>query len=93
MVDLAAWLAGRVPHAQWRRLASARVTVAPVPARGLRDLHLASKYLAKWRERVSTLQRASRRGGVADLSHTNKIHTLINVINVDIQWPLSQRLT
>ncbi|KAJ8734252.1 hypothetical protein PYW07_014803 [Mythimna separata] len=52
VVDLAAWLGGRVPHAQWRRLASARVTIAPVPAPQLRDLHLASKYLAKWRERT-----------------------------------------
>nr|XP_049698343.1 protein purity of essence isoform X3 [Helicoverpa armigera] len=52
VVDLAAWLAGKVPHSQWRRLSSARVDRPPVAATMLRDLHLASKYLAKWRERT-----------------------------------------
>ncbi|KAF9412274.1 hypothetical protein HW555_009165 [Spodoptera exigua] len=52
VVDLAAWLAGRVPHAQWRRLACARAPRPHTPATQLRDLHLATKYLAKWRERT-----------------------------------------
>lgn len=56
VVDLAAWLAGRVPHQYWRRLAGAP---APIPdsatpdALPTRDYHLAHKYLTKWRERVS----------------------------------------
>ncbi|XP_068628453.1 E3 ubiquitin-protein ligase UBR4 isoform X2 [Battus philenor] len=52
VVDLASWLAGRVAHRQWARL-SARV--APLPSDVSlppRDIHLARKYLAKWRDRV-----------------------------------------
>lgn len=54
VVDLAAWLAGRVPHSQWRRLAAVRCEPPPAdgPAYPPRDLHLAHKYLAKWRERT-----------------------------------------
>lgn len=54
VVDLAAWLAGRVPHQYWRRLG--RSAAAPLPADALppRDTHLAHKYLARWRERVRT---------------------------------------
>ncbi|KAJ2946624.1 hypothetical protein O0L34_g12681 [Tuta absoluta] len=51
VVDLAAWLAGRVPHKQWRRLVP---TFETPPAEDasfpLRDKHLAFKYVAKWRE-------------------------------------------
>ncbi|KAL0896018.1 hypothetical protein ABMA27_012006 [Loxostege sticticalis] len=52
VVDLAAWLAGRVPHQYWRRLG--RSAAAPLPADALppRDTHLAHKYLARWRERT-----------------------------------------
>lgn len=53
VVDLAAWLAGRVPHAQWRRLVGS--SRAPPPQRDAlppRDEHLALKYTARWRERV-----------------------------------------
>ncbi|CAG5041717.1 unnamed protein product [Parnassius apollo] len=52
VVDLASWLAGRVAHRQWRQL-SART--APLPddaALPPRDVRLARKYLAKWRDRV-----------------------------------------
>ncbi|KAI5633456.1 e3 ubiquitin-protein ligase UBR4 domain-containing protein [Phthorimaea operculella] len=53
VVDLAAWLAGRVPHKQWRRLVP---TLEPPPADGEllppRDKHLAFKYVSKWRERT-----------------------------------------
>ncbi|CAH0600763.1 unnamed protein product [Chrysodeixis includens] len=52
VVDLAAWLAGKVPHAQWRRLGGSRGPRPTAPAPALRDLHLAHKYLAKWRERT-----------------------------------------
>lgn len=52
VVDLAGWLAGRVSHREWRRLVSPPADpVAPPP----RDAHLAHKYLARWRERVSNL--------------------------------------
>lgn len=54
VVDLAAWLAGRVQHKDWRRLVTVR---EPPPTEGTpyppRDKHLAFKYLSKWRERVS----------------------------------------
>ncbi|XP_061383112.1 E3 ubiquitin-protein ligase UBR4 isoform X4 [Danaus plexippus] len=52
VVDLSAWLAGKVPHAQWRRLVGA---VEPPPSDSAipaRDLHLAHKYLGKWKERM-----------------------------------------
>ncbi|XP_026324095.1 E3 ubiquitin-protein ligase UBR4 isoform X3 [Hyposmocoma kahamanoa] len=53
VVDLAAWLAGRVQHKEWRRLVAVR---EPPPTEGTpyppRDKHLAFKYLAKWRERM-----------------------------------------
>ncbi|KAI8429559.1 hypothetical protein MSG28_000181 [Choristoneura fumiferana] len=49
VVDLAGWLAGRVPHSEWRRLVAPPADpVAPPP----RDAHLAHKYLARWRERM-----------------------------------------
>lgn len=51
VVDLAAWLAGSVPHGKWRRLAAPRDPPQAPPSH--RDAHLAHKYLAKWRERVS----------------------------------------
>ncbi|KAG6463209.1 hypothetical protein O3G_MSEX013740 [Manduca sexta] len=54
VVDLAAWLAGQVPHAEWRRLVPTRAEAPPADCAALppRDLHLAHKYLAKWRERI-----------------------------------------
>ncbi|CAH2989845.1 unnamed protein product [Chilo suppressalis] len=68
VVDLASWLAGRVPHQYWRRLsapvpapdtpaASAPATASDAappadPPLPTRDAHLAIKYLAKWRERT-----------------------------------------
>ncbi|CAB3259165.1 unnamed protein product [Arctia plantaginis] len=50
VVDLAAWLAGAVPHGKWRRLAAPRDPPLAPPSH--RDAHLAHKYLAKWRERT-----------------------------------------
>ncbi|XP_028033464.1 protein purity of essence isoform X1 [Bombyx mandarina] len=54
VVDLAAWLAGDVPHAEWRRLVSCRAAPAAPAAPPLppRDLHLAHKYVGKWREKM-----------------------------------------
>ncbi|XP_063828894.1 E3 ubiquitin-protein ligase UBR4 [Ostrinia nubilalis] len=50
VVDLAAWLAGRVPHRYWRRLGRS-ATAPPDTELPPRDAHLARKYLLRWRER------------------------------------------
>ncbi|KAJ0180973.1 hypothetical protein K1T71_003058 [Dendrolimus kikuchii] len=53
VVDLGAWLSGAVSHAEWRRLVPARGDAPPADnAYPPRDMHLAQKYLAKWRERM-----------------------------------------
>ncbi|CAG4926444.1 unnamed protein product [Colias eurytheme] len=52
VVELAAWLAGRVPRNEWRRLAARPPRPPADSALPPRDLHLAHKYIGKWRERV-----------------------------------------
>ncbi|XP_013166692.1 PREDICTED: E3 ubiquitin-protein ligase UBR4 isoform X4 [Papilio xuthus] len=52
VVDLAAWLAGRVAQRQWARLSARVAPLPPDVTLPLRDVHLARKYLAKWRDRV-----------------------------------------
>lgn len=54
MVDLSAWLAGKVPHKQWRKLV-AKDEIPPADTTlPTRDIHLAHKYLGKWKEKVIT---------------------------------------
>ncbi|XP_045509174.1 E3 ubiquitin-protein ligase UBR4 isoform X9 [Colias croceus] len=52
VVELAAWLAGRVPRSEWRRLAARPPRPPAHSALPPRDLHLAHKCIGKWRERV-----------------------------------------
>ncbi|XP_072935202.1 E3 ubiquitin-protein ligase UBR4 isoform X5 [Epargyreus clarus] len=54
VVELAGWLAGRVPPARWRRLGTrAAPPAAPLcAALPRRDLLLAHKYLTRWREKM-----------------------------------------
>ncbi|XP_038209068.1 E3 ubiquitin-protein ligase UBR4 isoform X2 [Zerene cesonia] len=52
VVELAAWLAGRVPRSEWRCLAARPPRPPAASALPPRDLHLAHKYVGKWRERV-----------------------------------------
>ncbi|XP_050663780.1 E3 ubiquitin-protein ligase UBR4 isoform X18 [Leptidea sinapis] len=52
VVDLAAWLDGRVERRQWSRLAARPQPVPPGCGLPRRDAHLAHKYLARWREKV-----------------------------------------
>lgn len=52
VVDLAAWLAGGVPHSQWRRLTASKMVPPAEGSLPPRDSHLAHKYIGKWRERV-----------------------------------------
>lgn len=63
VVDLAAWLAGRVSYAEWSRLVARPPPAEPAePAEPTepapqklqppRDEYLATKYLAKWRQKV-----------------------------------------
>ncbi|CAH0722275.1 unnamed protein product, partial [Brenthis ino] len=52
VVDLSAWLAGRVPHKQWRKLVGKGDVPPADTALPLRDLHLAHKYLGKWKEKM-----------------------------------------
>ncbi|XP_060810461.1 E3 ubiquitin-protein ligase UBR4 isoform X2 [Amyelois transitella] len=52
VVDLAAWLAGKVPHSQWRRLTASREPPPGDSELPTRDFHLAQKYLGKWREKT-----------------------------------------
>lgn len=66
VLDLGAWLSGKVSYADWKRVAAPRTNVAPpvtvpvtapVPPIGprheeLRDAQLAQKYTNYWREKV-----------------------------------------
>ncbi|XP_052737360.1 protein purity of essence isoform X1 [Bicyclus anynana] len=52
VVDLSAWLAGRVPHQQWRKLVARSETPPADTTLPPRDLHLAHKYLGKWKEKM-----------------------------------------
>ncbi|CAG9110042.1 unnamed protein product [Plutella xylostella] len=54
VVDLAAWMAGKVPHTEWRRLVAPPIPIPENPPEPMppRDLHLAHKFVAKWKERV-----------------------------------------
>ncbi|XP_069365949.1 E3 ubiquitin-protein ligase UBR4 isoform X13 [Maniola hyperantus] len=52
VVDLSAWLASKVPHKQWKKLASKSVIPPADTTLPPRDLHLAHKYLGKWKEKM-----------------------------------------
>ncbi|XP_047533883.1 protein purity of essence isoform X2 [Vanessa atalanta] len=52
VVDLSAWLAGRVPHNQWRKLVAKNEIPPADTTLPTRDLHLAHKYLGKWKEKM-----------------------------------------
>ncbi|CAH2243765.1 jg12683 [Pararge aegeria aegeria] len=52
VVDLSDWLAGKVPHKQWRKLVSTTVIPPADTTLPPRDLHLAHKYVGKWKEKM-----------------------------------------